>query len=145
MSVEDVERYNFCYGGHLAEMPGPIKRRWPGSVSTREVSIKISTWVGHDHGAEHYTLHIEEEFNPILDEAKKVWRQCYDDHKGYGFNCEIKFPNETNAKNVAEAIIKEMFSGAEHSIKWDDDGCLDSPKRDLIIPSAAMRRPREGD
>ena len=143
---ENIEKYNYSFGGQLADIPGPIRRRWPNSTTPRDVNVKITTWVGHDNNAEHYTLTIEEEFNLILNEEKHVWQNAHDDYKGIGFSCEIKFLNFIYAKNIAKAIIKEMFSGPGHKVTWEyPDEAATVITNKLIVPGTSYRPPREGD
>lgn len=105
-------------GGRLQDLPMPYRRYWPESTDRRRVSISFTDW-SVSIGGSHTSLKIEEEHNYIWDEQHQIWRKCWDDQKGRGFELETKFEDYATALKVAKAIVRIMFPSVTHEIIWD--------------------------
>jgi hypothetical protein len=106
-------------GGHLADLPRPLRRRWPKDKTPRHVSVKIYSWVGYSPGARHYYVGIAEEENPYWDKEEKGWRVCWDDPGAKGNTDHMEFLTYDKAKAWAEKVIKKRYTGKLWRVERD--------------------------
>lgn len=112
-------------GGHLADIPLPHIRYWPGADRKRRLTIGISRFYGV---GEHYYLRIVQEKNPIWNSQEGYWHTAWDDEDGNGttetqlyFDGKIsktKFSSYAEITGYAKWVAKTHFP--DHEIVWED-------------------------
>lgn len=124
------------YGGHLADIPLPHRRCFPGEWP-RLVKVELTSWIGYSAGAKHWYADIEEEDNYLWDSAEKCWRIAWDDAKGKGRRERVEFAGpdgRDRALKWIRSVVRKRYSDrklwkierhymapAERPMPWEGD------------------------
>jgi hypothetical protein len=108
------------HGGHLADIPLPHIRKYPGNEGPRPVEVSVAQYAGFPH----WHVTINESSNPIWDEATEYWTTAWDDRseetRGRIFHQQCQTQGE--AKNWIALIISTEFNNGEgYAFNFTDD------------------------
>jgi hypothetical protein len=115
-------------GGYLRDIPDPHVRRWPGDAKPRDVRVHIMRYYGIGI---HYYATVEEEDNPLWDEATQCWRVAWDDDAARGRHFDSHACLSYHwAKWWAKAVLEKHFQGDTYrAIGWSVDEDTDDVMR----------------
>jgi hypothetical protein len=100
------------WGGSLAEIPPPRRRRFP-KHGPRTVRVELTSWIGYSPGAKHWCAEIKEEHNPLWNSAEQAWQSAWDDKRGKGWQTRLEFAGETardDALRWIKATLRRRYS-----------------------------------
>jgi len=115
------------YGGNIAELPKPRRRRY-GTRKREKRPVKVSVHKYYGLG-QHYWVSLHEDDNPIWDKKEKGWRFCWDDNEGKGRIFSEPFLSMLSAQLWIEEMVKTEFPKKHFELNTNLNGLTEEDEK----------------